>query len=104
MPPPNRGEVWPVDLGMVSKVRPCLVLSERIGPHDRVLATLIGHTISLRGSQFEVGIPLRFLQSGAFDAQGLVTVPQAELIRKLGSLSSDQLGLVELAVRRWLGL
>ncbi len=54
MPTPRRGEVWLVDLGMVAKVRPCLVLSVPIGPQDRVLATLIGHTTSTRGSQFEV--------------------------------------------------
>ena len=27
MPKKNRGEVWLVDLGMVAKVRPCLVIS-----------------------------------------------------------------------------
>ena len=38
MPPPiDRGEVWLTDLGMTAKVRPCLVLSVRPGPADRVL-------------------------------------------------------------------
>ena len=27
MPEPGRGEVWLVDLGLVAKIRPCLVLS-----------------------------------------------------------------------------
>ena len=72
MPAPSRGEVWLVDLGMVAKVRPCLVLSVPIGPQDRVLATLIGHTTSTRGSQFEVPVQVRFLEAGAFDAQSLV--------------------------------
>jgi mRNA interferase MazF len=104
MPDPRRGEVWLVDLGMVAKVRPCLVLSVPIGPQDRVLATLIGHTTSARGSQFEVSVQVRFLQAGAFDAQSLVTVPHAKLIRKLGDLPADQIVSVEDAVRRWLGL
>ncbi len=104
MPEPRRGEVWLVDLGMVAKVRPCLVLSVPIGPQDRVLATLIGHTTSTRGSSFEVSVPVRFLQAGVFDAQSLVTVPHAKLIRKLGDLTPDQLASVEDAVRRWLGL
>jgi mRNA interferase MazF len=104
MPDPRRGEVWLVDLGMVAKVRPCLVLSVPIGPQDRVLTTLIGHTTSTRGSQFEVSVQVRFLQAGAFDAQSLVTVPHAKLIRKLGDLPADQLVSVEDAVRRWLGL
>jgi mRNA interferase MazF len=104
MPAPRRGEVWLVDLGMVAKVRPCLVLSVPVGPLDRVLATLIGHTTSTRGSDFEVPVQVRFLQAGAFDAQSLVTVPHAKLIRKLGNLPPDEIVSVEDAVRRWLGL
>ncbi len=104
MPAASRGEVWLVDLGMAAKVRPCLVISGPTGPQDRVLATLIGHTTSTRGSQFEVPIPVKFLQPGAFDAQSIVTVPQAKLIRKLGELSPNQFSLVEGAVRRWLVL
>ena len=104
MPGPRRGEVWLVDLGMVAKVRPCLVLSVPIGPQDRVLATLVGHTTSTRGSQFEVSVQVRFLHAGAFDAQSLVTVPHAKLIRKLGDLPADQIVSVDDAVRRWLGL
>lgn len=104
MPSPSRGEVWLVDLGLAAKVRPCLVLSIPAGTEDRALATLLAHTTSGRGSQFEVAIPARFLRPGVFDAQNLVTVPHAKLLRKLGDLSPEQLGLVEGAVRRWLGL
>jgi hypothetical protein len=39
-----------------------------------------------------------------FDAQQVVTVPQVNLVRKLGDLLADQLALVEAALRRWLGL
>ena len=103
MPSPNRGEVWLVDLGLAAKVRPCLVLSVPPGAEDRVLATLLAHTTSPRGSQFEVAVRARFLRQGVFDAQSLVTVPHVKVLRKLGELSPDQMGLVEEAVRRWLG-
>jgi mRNA interferase MazF len=89
---------------MVAKVRPCLVLGVPVGPKDRVLVTVVAHTTSTRGSQFEVSIPASFLRAGAFDAQNLVTIPAATLIRRLGTLPPDQLALVEDAVRRWLGL
>ena len=46
----------------------------------------------------------RPIKAGVFDAQNLVTVPHATLVRKLGSLPTDQLAEVEAAVRRWLGL
>jgi mRNA interferase MazF len=89
---------------MVGKVRPCLVLSVPSGPQDRALVTLVAHTTSVRGSSFEVAVQVRFLASGAFDAQNMVTVPHAKLVRKLGSLPADQMVMVEDAVRRWLAL
>jgi mRNA interferase MazF len=104
MPNPKRGEVWLVDLGYVAKTRPCLVLSIPAEDEDRALATLVAHTTSVRGSRFEVKIKVRFLREGAFDAQNLVTIPHAKLIRKLGSLQPTELALVEDAVRLWLSL
>lgn len=82
-----------------------MVLSEpATGPNDRVLVTVVTHTTSPRGSQFEVALSVRFLKAGAFDAQNLVTVPHAKLIRKLGTLATVQLAEVAAAVRRWLDL
>jgi mRNA interferase MazF len=70
MASPDRGEVWLVDLGLAAKVRPCLVLSiPAAGPNDRVLATLVAHTTSARGSQFEVSLRTRYLNAGVFDAR-----------------------------------
>jgi len=104
MAAPNRGEVWLVDLGYAAKVRPCLVLSIAAGDEDRALATLVPHTTSTRASRFEVAVKVPFLREGAFDAQNLVTIPHAKLIRKLGILQPGQLSSVEDAVRFWLGL
>jgi mRNA interferase MazF len=104
MADPDRGDVWLVDLGYAAKVRPCLVLSIRAEIQDRALATVVAHTTSPRGSRFEVGIDLAFLRTGVFDAQNLVTIPLAKLIRKLGELGNDQLADVEDVVRFWLGL
>ena len=101
---PNRGEVWLVDLGMTAKVRPCLVLSIPALDQDRALVTVLAHTTSARGSRFEVDVKARFLRPGVFDAQSLVTIPHAKLMRKLGMLSATQLTIVEDAVRQWLGL
>ncbi len=104
MPNPNRGEVWLVDLGYAAKVRPCLVLSIPAADEDRALTTLVPHTTSLRNSRFEVKLKIRFLREGGFDAQNLVTIPHAKLIRKLGSLIPTQLSEIENTVRFWLGL
>lgn len=104
MSEPQRGEVWLVDLGMTAKVRPCLAISIPALEQDRALVALIPHTTSVRGSRFEVNISARFLRSGVFDAQNLITVPHAKLIRRLGVLAPDQLSAVENVVKFWLGL
>ena len=104
MPRQNRGEVWLVDLGMVAKVRPCLVISIPALTRDRALVTVVTHTTSTRGSRFEIPIKMRFLDTGVFDAQSLVTVSEAKFLRKLGNLQPGQLSEVEDAVRQWLQL
>lgn len=101
---PQRGEVWLVDLGMATKVRPCLVISIGAMEQDRALATLVPHTTGARNSRFEVKLKVSFLREGVFDAQSLVTIPHAKLVRKIGTLPVMQLAEVERAVAKWLGL
>jgi mRNA interferase MazF len=104
MSSPDRGQVWLVGLGYAAKIRPCLVISIPALDQDRALATLVPHTTSSRGSRFEVNVEAKFLRPGVFDAQNLVTIPHAKLMRKPGVLSPAQMTAVEDAVRFWLGL
>jgi len=101
---PLRGEVYMIDLGMAAKIRPCVVLSVPLEENDRSLVTVVPHTTALRHSRFEVSVPVRFLRPGAFDAQGIVTVPTVRLMNRLGTLTAEQLRVVETGVRRWLGI
>jgi mRNA interferase MazF len=100
----ERGQVWMVDLGYVAKYRPRLVLSILPLESDRALTTVIPHKTSPRGTRFEVAVDVPYLKPGVFDAQNAVTTAKAKFTRKLGSLTKDQLGSVEDAVRHWLGL
>lgn len=104
MTSPRRGEVWLVDLGMAVKVRPALVISVPAEDTDRALVTLVPHTTSPRQSRFEASVSVPFLRAGVFDAQNLVTIPHAKLVRQLGLLASAQFAVVERAVRLGLGL
>ena len=101
---PRRGEVWLVDLGLAAKIRPCLVLGVPTADEDRALATLVPHTTSLRGTRYEVAVPVPFLRTGAFDAQGIVTVPTVRLMRPLGSLRPEQMNAVVGGVCLWLDI
>ena len=86
------------------KVRPALVISVPAEDIDRALVTLVPHTTSPRSSRFEAIAYAPFLRAGVFDAQNLVTIPHAKLIRLLGKLGSAQFAVVERAVGLWLGL
>ena len=101
---PSRGEVWLVDLGMVQKARPALILNRAFKESDRALISVVPHTTSLRGSDLEVQINVPFLKVGAFLVQNPVTVPAVKAERFLGKLSAQQLALVEAGVRDWLAL
>lgn len=100
----QRGEIWIVDLGMAAKQRPALVLSVSAFANERALVTFVPRTTNLRGTRFEVVHMARGFDSGAFDAQGIGTVPSAKLLKCLGIVDASTLGRVETAVRAWLGL
>jgi mRNA interferase MazF len=86
----NRGDVWLVDLGLAAKVRPCLVVSIPATLQDRALVCLVPHTTAVRNSQF--------------DAQNLVTVPHAKMIRRLGDLPDADMQAIEERLKLWLNL
>ncbi len=104
MKPPERGEVWIVDLRLAAKVRPALVLSIPATDKDKALVTVVPHTTSLRDTRFEVRISVTFLHPGGFDTQSLATIPFAKLVRRLGCITPQQLSQVEYSVCMWLGL
>lgn len=93
-----------MDLGLAAKVRPAVVVSIPATDVDRALVTMVPHTTSARGSRFEAAVSVPFLRTGVFDAQNLVTIPHAKLIRDLGKLSPAQMVVVERATAAWLGL
>jgi mRNA interferase MazF len=89
---------------MVAKTRPVVVLSVAYDDQERSLVTFIPRTTSVRGTRFEVVHVGRGFDAGAFDAQGVATVPTVQLIRRLGMIDGQTLAQVEVAVKSWLGL
>lgn len=101
---PSRGEVWLIDFGITQKVRPALIISVPFADQDRALIGVIPHTTATRGSQFEIAVPVRWLEEGAFLVQGIQSIPPKYLLKKLGALNAAQMQLVEACLRAWLGL
>jgi mRNA interferase MazF len=69
---------------MVEKVRPVLIFSVSFADSDRAVLTVVFHSTTLRGSQFEVKVQVPFPKDGALIAQSVATYPTARAIRKLG--------------------
>lgn len=101
--PPKRGEIWLCDCGMVEKVRPVLIFSVPFADTDRAVITVVFHSTTLRGSQFEIEVQVPFLKDGAFVAQSIATYPIVRALRRLGALNPARFAEVEAAVFKWLG-
>lgn len=89
---PKRGEVWQVDFSITQKVRPALGISMPFRDSDRALIGVIPHTTPIRGSQFEVPIPVPFLSEGAFLLQGIQAIPPKYFLRRLGVVPPSSFG------------
>ena len=89
---------------LAQKVRPALILSVAFLDHERALVAYVPRTTVLRSTRFEVIHPAKGFEPGAFDAQGIVTVPTVRLMNHLGTLTADQPGSVERGVCAWLGI
>ena len=89
MPRAKRGEIWMADLGLAAKVRPVLVLSVAYEGQERAIVSYIIRTTSLRHTQYEVRHETRGMPNGAFDAQGLGSIPEIKLERRVGLVDSE---------------
>jgi len=84
-----------VDLGMVAKVRPCLILTRPPQNDELDVFPVVSHTTARRGSRWEVPFEKSFLDAdGAFDRQRIATVASVKLERKLGELAGAQLDII----------
>ena len=100
---PKRGEIWLADLGFAAKTRPVLVLSVSFSDSDYALITIVPRTTNIKSSDFQVELSISGLRPGAFNVQGLTAIPPSKFIRRLGTLQSAEMKLIEETVKRWLG-
>jgi mRNA interferase MazF len=104
MPKARRGEIWIVDLGMVQKSRPAVILSVDYLENERAVVTYVPRTTSVRQTRFEVPHQAPGFEPGVFDAQGIGGVPDVRLVRRVGVLSAATMAEVQAAVKSWLAL
>jgi mRNA interferase MazF len=95
----NPGEVWMIDFGIAAKVRPAVLLPGEPAADELDLVTVVLHTTALRGNRWELNIPKPFLKPGAFHLQQVQTVSTVKLERRLGVLTTEEMGRVRKALR-----
>jgi mRNA interferase MazF len=105
MPDAHSGEVWKTDLGLVAKVRPCLVLTPPPAENELALLNVIPHTTTLHeGNPWQVKIAKPWLEAGAFHLQQIYTIPPPKLLRLLGRLTDAEFALIKAKLALRLGL
>lgn len=95
------GEIWLADLGLAGKVRPVLIVSRHDPDAPRALTLYVPLTTQHRGSRYEIPVgQLPFLDAASvINVQGLGSVIEPRLERKLGSLPADLMDKVKAALR-----
>jgi len=98
---PIPGELYLIDLGMVGKVRPAVVISREDPDAPRALAICAPLTTENRGSDYEVPLgKLKFLDRESWvNVQGLMSLGHEKLIRRLGRLTAPQMKQIKTALR-----
>ena len=98
---PRPGEVWLADLGLAAKTRPVVVVSRYDEDPPRVLVIYVPLTSEDRGSRYEVKMPkLPFLRlEGVANVQGIASLPQRRLERRLGVLPHELTERIKDALR-----
>ena len=95
MPRTLPGEVWLIDLGLVAKTRPCVILSDYPTDEELALVVIVPHTTALRHNRWELNLPKPFLKPGAFHLQQIQAVSIVRLEKRLGRLSADEFKLMK---------
>ena len=97
---PRHGEVWLVDMGMVAKTRPAIVLIADQLNAPRSLVIHIPITRQNRGSELEIPLGhLRFLDpESVANVQAIGSLPSARFERRLGLVPEADLKKVKAAL------
>ncbi|MDD5260873.1 MAG: type II toxin-antitoxin system PemK/MazF family toxin [Methylacidiphilales bacterium] len=95
------GEIHLVDLGMIGKVRPAVVVSRYDDNAPRAISICVPLTSQYRGSAYEVMLgKLRFLDKESWaNVQGIAGLGNDKLLRRLGQVTPEQLSRIKVALR-----
>src|SRR3974377_1970622 len=102
----DRGDVVIVDLGMMQKVRPCVVFSISNADSQRNMSVVVPMTTDARDSETEVAFPKPpwLKQPCVVSLIGIAGVDNAKIIRRIGRFDRAKFLEVENGLATMLGL
>lgn len=102
----KRGEFVLVDLGMVSKVRPCVVVSRPKPNRQRNMSVVVPMTTEIRGGECEITFarPPWLKQESVVNVLGIAGVDNARIQRALGQFPAASMAELNRALARMLEL
>ena len=102
----SRGDVVIVDLGMMAKVRPCVVVSVSKPDSQRNMSVVVPMTTEIRGGECEVPFPkpawLR--QESVVNVLGIAGVDNSKIERRISAFPAHKIVEIESVLKRLLGL
>ena len=102
---PQNGDILLVDLGMVAKVRPCLVLCAYPG-RERTVSLVAPLTSEVRGGESEIRFPKPpwLAKPCVVNLSGLGSVERHRLQRRLGQFPAERFQEAKKVLARMFGL
>jgi mRNA interferase MazF len=102
----KRGDVVIVDLGMMAKIRPAVVVSIAKPDKQRKMSVVVPMTTEVRGGECEIAFPKPpwLKQECVVNVLGVAGVDDAKIERRLSAFPVDKMAEIDSALRRMLAL
>ena len=102
----ERGDVVLVDLGMLAKVRPCVVVSVRKADAQRNMSVVVPMTTEIRGGECEISFhkPPWLREDSVVNLMGIAGVDNAKIARRIAAFPSDRMKELSRRLARLLDL
>ena len=102
----KRGDVVLVDLGVVSKVRPCVVVSISNADSQRNMSVVVPMTTERRGGECEIGFPKPpwLKQNSVINLLGIAGIDNSRIARRLAVFPPERMEEVSRGLARVLNL
>jgi mRNA interferase MazF len=102
----KRGDVVLVEMGMIAKTRPCVVVSIPKPDSHRNMSVVVPLTTEIRGGECEVSFPKPawLQQQSVVNVLGVAGVDNAKILRRLSPFPVEAMVRIESALKRLLGI